>query len=238
MWSYYGTKTNVAKLYPKPRYDKIIEPFAGTARYSLRYFENDIHLVDKYEVMIRIWKWLQKCQPDDILKLPVMKIGEKIQDQKIGIPEADLLLGFLCGYATVSPRKTMTAAKLTDRPNFLEFTYNRIAKNLFKIRHWKIECADYASIGNEECCWFIDPPYQFMGGSHYVHGSDGINYLELGEWTRSRMGQIIACEGYGANWLDFNPITTQQTSRGIISEMLWTNDTVAYPGVQQSIFQP
>lgn len=227
MWSYYGTKTNVAKFYPRPKYDKIIEPFSGTARYSLRYFEKDIHIIDKYEVMIKIWKWLQQCQPNDILKLPRLKIGDRIDECKIGIPEAELLIGFLCGYATVTPRKTMTAAKLTDRPNFLEFTYHRIATNLFKIRHWKIECGDYSISPDDECTWFIDPPYQIMGGNHYKHGSSQINYLELGEWCRNRRGQVIVCEGVGADWLDFEPITTQQTSRGKSTELIWINSKMS-----------
>lgn len=64
MWSYYGSKSKVVHLYPRPEYGKIIEPFAGSARYSLRYFDRDVLLVDKYEVVVRIWKWLQHCSPD------------------------------------------------------------------------------------------------------------------------------------------------------------------------------
>lgn len=35
MWTYYGTKKRIAKNYPAPIYDTIIEPFAGAAQYSL-----------------------------------------------------------------------------------------------------------------------------------------------------------------------------------------------------------
>ena len=38
MWGYYGSKSKIASMYPKPMYDKIIEPFAGTAQYSLLHF--------------------------------------------------------------------------------------------------------------------------------------------------------------------------------------------------------
>lgn len=51
MWSYYGAKTNLVGYYPKPKYDRIIEPFAGSARYALKYFDRDILLIDKYPVM-------------------------------------------------------------------------------------------------------------------------------------------------------------------------------------------
>ena len=70
MWSYYGSKANIVHAYPKPVFDKIIEPFAGSARYALRHFEKDVLLVDKYEVIVKIWKWLQTCSEGDILGLP------------------------------------------------------------------------------------------------------------------------------------------------------------------------
>ena len=66
MWSYYGAKTNVIDHYPPPKCDKIIEPFAGTARYALKYFDREVLLVDKYDVIVKIWKWLQLCSPSDI----------------------------------------------------------------------------------------------------------------------------------------------------------------------------
>ena len=35
MFYYYGRKKQMAKHYPSPNYDTIIEPFAGSAAYSL-----------------------------------------------------------------------------------------------------------------------------------------------------------------------------------------------------------
>jgi site-specific DNA-adenine methylase len=35
MWSYYGGKSKIVQYYPDPKYDTIIEPFAGSAQYSL-----------------------------------------------------------------------------------------------------------------------------------------------------------------------------------------------------------
>ena len=52
MFSYYGSKSKVVDLYPRPKFDKIIEPFAGSARYALKYFDRDVLLVDKYEVIV------------------------------------------------------------------------------------------------------------------------------------------------------------------------------------------
>jgi len=66
MWSYYGSKSKVIDLYPSPKFDKIIEPFAGSARYALKYFDRDVLLVDKYPVIVDLWKWLQKVSEADI----------------------------------------------------------------------------------------------------------------------------------------------------------------------------
>lgn len=49
MWSYYGSKSKVIRHYPAPQFGKVIEPFAGTAQYALRYFDRDVLIVDKIE---------------------------------------------------------------------------------------------------------------------------------------------------------------------------------------------
>jgi site-specific DNA-adenine methylase len=87
MWSYYGAKTKIIHLYPPPQYDLIIEPFAGSARYALRYYDHDVILVDKYKTIVDIWKWLQKCSRQDILKLPHLKEGEHVDKYKFDCPE-------------------------------------------------------------------------------------------------------------------------------------------------------
>jgi site-specific DNA-adenine methylase len=81
MFSYYGSKTTIAHLYPPPRYSTIVEPFAGAAKYSLRYFDNDVILYDADERIVRIWKFLQSATPKDILSLPSeFKAGQTLND--------------------------------------------------------------------------------------------------------------------------------------------------------------
>jgi len=94
MWSYYGAKTNIVKYYPPPKYGKIIEPFAGSARYALKYFDRDILLVDKYDVIIKIWKWLQKCSPNDIISLPRFKAGDNIDSHHFNCEEEKAIYRF------------------------------------------------------------------------------------------------------------------------------------------------
>ena len=68
MWSYYGSKSKIINCYPPPKHDMIIEPFAGSARYSLKYWNNVVILVEKYDLIVKLWKWLQQAQKEDILK--------------------------------------------------------------------------------------------------------------------------------------------------------------------------
>jgi site-specific DNA-adenine methylase len=232
MWSYYGAKTNVVKYYPKPKFGKIIEPFAGSARYALEYFDRDVLLVDKYEVIVRIWKWLQLCSEKDILSLPrQLKTGETLNDFTFDCEEAKWLMGFLIKKGVERPATKPTNWVIIQRPNFTNFSLQRIAKNLCKIRHWKIECKGYDEIQNEEATWFIDPPYQF-GGHSYVMNNKKIDFLELGKWCAERKGQAMVCETMKADWLNFKPLITQKGSAGWQKEAIWCNGPSAFDNEQ------
>ena len=115
MFSYYGSKSKIVQYYPKPIYSKIIEPFAGSARYSLRYWENDIVIVDKYERLINIWKYLQQATIKDIQQLPILKKGETLNDYKLLSKEEKDLLGFMIQAGVNAPRLTCTEAVLETK---------------------------------------------------------------------------------------------------------------------------
>lgn len=221
MWSYYGAKTNVIKLYPRPRYSKIIEPFAGTARYSLEYFDRDVVLMDKYEVIVKIWKWLQQCSPSDVKSLPRFKQGDNINSVTYDCEEARLLTGFLVGFGFASPRDTATP-RLRNRPNAQNYTINRIAQSLYKIKHWTIIHGSYDELPNEPATWFIDPPYQF-GGHAYVKSNKQLDFDHLSRWSMEREGQVMVCENQKATWMPFKPFVTQNVLTGKNQECIWTN---------------
>jgi len=222
MWGYYGSKSKIAKMYPKPTKDTIIEPFAGTAQYALCYFDRNIEIYDKYELIVNLWKWLQKCSPNDILSLPQLKTGENVEDYNWDCEEAKHLVGFIIAGGASMPKKTATKWKTEIRPNTQNYKLNLIASSLYKIKHWKIECASYEEIENKNATWFIDPPYQ-KGGIYYKHSSKKIDYPHLSEWCQNREGQVIVCEERGADWLPFQPFTLV---RGVKStsfqEAIWT----------------
>jgi len=232
MWSYYGSKSKVIDYYPPPKFDKIIEPFAGTARYALKYFDRDVLLVDKYEVIVKIWKWLQLCSKKDIRDLPhFMKETDRVSDYKL-CEEATLLMGFLIAKASQSPRDKPSFRATTSRPNNINHQLKTIEKNLFKIKHWTIIHGDYKDIENTMATWFIDPPYQ-VGG--YVYVVNKIDYPFLSDWCRSRKGQMIVCENTKADWLPFLPVKKVKGSMYSTVEAIWSNYPTEYDMQQMAL---
>jgi len=222
MWSYYGSKSKIVIKYPPPKYDKIIEPFCGSARYSLLYFEKDIELVDKYRVVIELWKYLQRCSPKDILSLPKLQNGDNLDNFNLS-KEEKLLMGFMVQQGVNAPRKTVSSVFGNGKMSVLiERDKQRIADNLYKIKHWKITLGDYRCLENTDCTWFIDAPYQY--GGEYYHSSVNnthINFSELAKWCKSRSGQIIVAENNKADWLPFEYLSDLSGSKNRTKEVIW-----------------
>lgn len=220
MWSYYGSKSKIVNYYPAPKYSKIIEPFAGSAKYSLKYFDREVLLVDKYEPVIKLWKWLQQCSIGDIIKLPQLKKGDDIRKIKGLCEEERILLGYGAQAGVAIFGNTVTEAGTRN----MKTMFRNITNNLDKIRHWQIELGDYNDIVNQEATWFIDPPYQF-GGHKYKHSNKKINFEQLAEWCKNRNGQTIVCENMKATWMDFKPMKRIQglAQTGTI-EGVWINE--------------
>lgn len=205
MWGYYGSKSKIVNEYPVPTYGKIIEPFAGTAQYSLKYFDREILLIEKYDVIVKLWKWLQQCSEQDILGLPRLKCGENVDNFTWDCEEAKWLVGFIITGAPSQPKKTASKWKTVIRPNTQNYKLKMIAENLYKIKHWEIKQGCYKELANEKATWFIDPPYQF-GGQYYRYGNKDIDFTLLAEWCNSREGEIIVCENSKADWMPFEPL--------------------------------
>jgi site-specific DNA-adenine methylase len=221
MFSYYGSKSKIAKYYPKPIYDKIIEPFCGGAYYSL-YSDNwkkEICLYDKYELIINLWKYLIQAKESDILKLPDLKYKQNIDDFSTLIQEEKHLIGFFINGGSAMPKKTAQKYNCWN-----ENKRKQISADLHKIRHWKVKCKEYNEIPNIEATFFIDPPYSGSGGTYYRHGCKNINYENLAEFCKTRLGQVIVCENSEcSNWLPFRPLVEISGQLHKTKEVIWTN---------------
>ena len=230
MFSYYGSKSKIVDVYPPPKFDKIIEPFAGSARYSLKYWQNDVLLVDKCPVIIEVWNYLKNASEQDILKLPRLNTGQTIDDFKLSDIERKFM-GFMVQDGTTGMRRTASyfAVKRMDK----KFSF--IIKNLHKIKHWEIRLDSYENLINEEATWFVDPPYQF-GGHEYKMSNKNINFKELAEWCESRNGQVIVCENTKADWLPFKPMKEMQGTMFKTVEAIWSNIPTNFDNEQQTLF--
>lgn len=232
MWSYYGRKFKIISKYPEPIKDTIIEPFSGTASYAYKYWYKDVVLVDRYDVIVRVWKYLKQASPSDIWKLPDIENGQRI-DVLDGYSqmcqEERWLIGFCANNASERPKHT------AGRMNFNSWNRDkiRIARDLYKIKHWSIVHGDYKCLGSVDATWFIDPPYQFQ--KLYVHND--INYKELSDWCRSRNGQTIVCENSKADWMDFRPLVELSGQRTRTLEVVWTNENIGV-NAWQKIYTP
>lgn len=225
LFSYYGGKWQAAKRYPSPRYNTLIEPFAGSAGYSLRYYDRRVVLVDASEYVVGVWSYLIRTSAVEISMLPDLQQGQKINDLSI-CQEARWLIGFWCNHAGTAPRQSMSAwgRGIKAKHYWGAHVRNRIAANVDKIRHWQVFHADYSQIPNGEATWFVDPPYQVAGKYYPKQITD---YKALGDWCRERQGQVIVYEQEGADWLPFQPFGNLRSAhkKGARSkESVWLSD--------------
>lgn len=235
MFSYYGSKSKLVDYYPPPKHGLIIEPFAGSARYALKYWDREVILIDKYEIVVRIWKWLQKCSPADILKLPILKEGENIRDYKLDCEEAYWYMGFVIAAASQSPRKKASSRATTQRPKRIATRLRVCAENLHKIKHWNIVQGSFNDAPDVAATWFVDPPYE-NGGHVYVKSNKNIDFIALANWCRSLSGQVIVCENTQATWMDFKPLVKMQGCTRGTTEAIWCNEPTNYDNVQLQLF--
>jgi site-specific DNA-adenine methylase len=225
LFSYYGTKRRLAKFYPPPKYDRIIEPFCGAAQYSL-YGDNwkkEVILFDAYKVITDLWLYLIQASKKDILSLPDVNIGDNLNDFKQLSDVEKSLIGFSINTASAMPKKTVMKRSIWNKDKI------RIAENIYKVKHWTIGQRDWRDLakinwGNVKATWYIDPPYQF-GGKYYRLNNSLINYFDLSEWCKSRDGQVIVCENTKATWMDFKPLVELNGQLHKTTEAIWTKES-------------
>lgn len=225
MFSYLGSKSKIIGLYPKPATDRIIEPFAGSARYALAYWERDVALYDTSGYVVDVWNYLKNASPADVLGLP--NVPSKVslnRPEYAGLTDPEKwLIGFHLCRGKAKPRHTGHGQNSWARDKI------RIAADLHKIRHWTIVKGSYLETPDVAATWFVDPPYKLVGerpGNSDFYREKAIDYSKLATFCRSRSGQVIVCEGGGADWLPFRELavvsanTNGRTAKKN-TEMIW-----------------
>lgn len=223
-FSYFGSKWSLTRrgVYPEPLYSAIVEPFAGSAGYSLHHHELDVHLYDANPVIVGIWRFLIGATAADILALPAD--GRQAVSELSGAPRD--FVGFWLARGSSYPRRTPSPwmrSREFSTTFWGERVRERIAGQVERIDHWRADVASYEDTGEGAATWFVDPPYQGRCGRHYRSwGSLHMDYAALGAWCRRRAGQVLVCESDEATWLPFRNVAETQTFRGRSStEALW-----------------
>lgn len=281
MFSYYGSKSKIIHLYPPPMFGTVVEPFAGSARYALRYPDRKVVINDLDPTIYGIWKWLvEEATVERVMAWPELKVGERLDQCDNLTQEERDILGFAVVSGADSPRHQVTlfadksqlpksdpryrpngqiklmkdavlrhlscaeltkperdllgfvvnsgAAiphhQVTDRAEFYQKRLkNRLNSSVSRIKHWKVRNVPYYDLPNIRATWYVDPPYCGPAGRYYKYNQ--IDYERLAEWCRTRKGQVIVCEGAGAEWLPFRPLgtTARGTRRSLSAEKWWSN---------------
>jgi hypothetical protein len=198
MFYYYGRKKQIAKHYPTPDYDTIVEPFAGAASYALHanHWKKEVVLVEKDVRVAEIWRWLiEEATPASVLSLPDLRVGER-SSEFLHIVHAATKMAF--------KYKTIKVTPVLER-NW-EISKRVMAANLHKVKHWRLIVGDYTLAPDMEATWFMDPPYKAGPGTGYNHGSSDLDYEALALWALDRQGQLIHCEGEFGDYLPFRPL--------------------------------
>ena len=224
-FGYFGSKWRLAKKYPAPQEQIIVEPFAGSANYAMLYPEKTIVLFDLDQNVVDVWRYLIETPEKDILALPDIEIGQSVED--LDVPKAArLLIGFWLGSGLAQPNKTVSAW-MKNKKYFTKCQWwgegvrQRIASQQRHIRHWRVIQKSYTACANIPATYFVDPPYQVKGTS-YTHSSTDIDYQELSAWCQARKGQVIACENEGATWLPFKRLCKIHGTTKKSVEVVWS----------------
>jgi hypothetical protein len=240
--SYYGAKWRAATLYPRPEHDVVVEPFAGSAGYSVRWNARRVMLFDLDENIVAVWRYLIAVSASEIMSLPLLRVGESVDDLP-ACEEAKKLVGFWCNAGASQPMKTLSAwarksrhvggdGGYTTGGGMLcwgEAVKRRLASQVDSIREWTIEQASYRTSPDIEATWFIDPPYQ-DAGKHYRHRD--VDFGDLASFCSERRGLVVACEAAGAEWLPFKPLSSIKATHGRgrvgrSAEVAWINREAA-----------
>ena len=214
MFYYYGRKKQIAKYYPTPNCDTIVEPFAGAAAYSLygNNWKKNVILIEKDIKVFQIWDWLiNYATVEEIRHLPDLKIGEK-SSEFLHIVHAATKMAFQF--------KTIKVTPVLER-NW-EISRRVFAENLYKVKHWKIINGDYSDAPDIKATWFIDPPYKGEAGMGYRYSSKILDYEKLSQWALTRKSEVIFCEGKAGDYLPFKPLLNLKGVAGKVSkEMIY-----------------
>lgn len=233
LFKWFGSKWLSSKSIPAPKYNVLIEPFAGSAGYSLRNYRRDVILAESDTLVAELWWWLIHLANESIIREIPIDLPVGIDIRTIGLERGQQLL-LKHWQRTNNVGDCWTVSPWGNKPG--QWTANtraRVAEQHTLIRHWKIDHrGDGLKLlqhpGWQECTLFIDPPYQY----NYQYKSTALDYGELGGLIQKLPGQRIVCEALEPKtnreptWLPFMPFASRVTSRRKATEHHHSNELI------------
>ena len=229
-----------------PRYDHIIEPFAGGAGYALRYCDLKVTLYELDEKVCMLWDYLINASEADILALPLLGVDQHIDELGLNGGAYQLVGRWINSQSATfckkfAPLHKQAMIENSDDSRFWGISRRYKTSQIVKrIKHWKIINKSYIEATNKKATWFIDPPYASKVSKAYNHYK--IDYEQLASFCRSRNGQAIVCENTNSlKWLPFRELLTLSggkqdgDKKRKSTEVLWCSDEQDYPMQQQSL---
>ena len=226
-FAYYGAKHALARRYPEPVGTVVVEPFAGSAAYSMYHIErlSRVLLFDADPALCAVWDRLKGMTHADIDRL-----SDELKQERT----TEFLIMTSAGGTAVraglaGESRAVTPRMVKDWPNLAR----RIKRKLPHLHTVEIRCGQYTEAPDINATWFIDPPYQTLLGYNSADGAGGgyrysdaaINFDALGEWCQTRQGLTIVCEQQPAAWLPFRPLTEHKGSTNAVrTEVVWLSD--------------
>ena len=205
LFTFLGGKHQLARRLGRPRYEHVIEPFAGSAGYSVYWapqYAKRVTLIERDPIIANVWRYLIRVPAREILALPA---HIRHVDELRGVcEEAKALAGFWFDHGLRLPARGRHrwARRPSERAFFWSETIKlRLASQVELIRHWEIIEGDYHDAPDVVAHWHIDPPYESENKNLYR--CNAIDYADLADWCRSRKGFVQVCEHGDADWLPF-----------------------------------
>jgi hypothetical protein len=219
LFKWFGSKWLSSRTLPAPAFDKIVEPFAGGAGYSLRHHERAVVLYEADPHVSALWKWLiEEATPAAILDIPVL-VPEGTDIRTLGLTPGQRLL-LKNWQRTNNVGDCWTVSPWGNKPG--QWTANtraRVSEQSQAVKHWKMRSGSGMTAFTREkgmATWFIDPPYEF---NYQYRSKQRIDYEALGKLASGALGQPIVCEavcqqtGQTPSWLPFTAFGSRVTSR-------------------------
>ena len=162
LFKWFGSKWLSSRLLPPPEYDQIVEPFAGSAGYSLRYHAHEVTIAERDPHLFELWVWLIKKATERAIREIPIGVKEGTDIRKLGLSKGQALL-LKTWQRTNNVGDCWTISPWGNKPGqWTANTRSRVASEFHCIRHWTVRDDAFSILAPRvEATWLIDPPYQF-----------------------------------------------------------------------------